>query len=170
VENSILNPLRYLPLLLICLFAYQNCDPVENTDSPTERSFEADTLAIGSVDMQKTLHFKMDRQEMTMDWMSGEMNDSGQCLKAEKLNELRSLFSQAGVCQKNMEYSDDILCAQVYTEPYAEVYLEDEGELTALGEKHSACPESEIELCFENQRVQSIISDLKMDTDFESCP
>ncbi len=113
-----------------------------------------------------------------MNFETGQLTQSedpswiGRCLNERKLSRINHYLTDNSLCEIENDVPDDRMCSMVYTFPYMEVFVGEDEVRTKVGEATSACPETEVVLCDNNDSAEGMIRNLDIDNDFNKshCP
>lgn len=167
---------RYFFWAVILIFLGQNCvPPEEGLDSFHKESTVKETLDLGDVDLDRPIAFKVEGVDLEMELSRGEVikgenpDWEGFCLNESQLQTITELLSDSGVCLTRHQYPKDTLCTLQYQYPFLSLFLVNGTDRADLGEKNSGCPSETLHLCEKNGELESIISVLKFNQDFDLC-
>lgn len=153
-------------LVIVLFFSYQNCSqkqfPVEtaqksqSVDSRKLSDLEVSTLKFFTEqdsEIQKGSHkfYVKTKKLYSLDASSGVLAEHDQaadslntyCLTPELVSEIHSIIARSSICKSGPAKAE--VCAQVITEPYAELVTSNE--VIQLGSASDACGSNKVDLC-----------------------
>ena len=160
-------------LIIVLFFSYQNCSQKQFTDEPSQKSQNVvSSQKLSDLQVQNLKFFTEKDSELqsgshkiyvktktlySLDTESGVLAEHDQaadtlntyCLNAQLLSEIRSLISVSSICRSGPSTAE--ACAQVITEPYAELMTA--SDVIQLGSASDACGSNKIDLCDDQSSV-----------------
>lgn len=160
-------------LVIVLFFSYQNCSQQKLSDEPSQKALnKVDSQNLSELQVQNLKFYTEKDSEIqkgahkfyvktktlySLDTESGVLAEHDQaadtlntyCLNAELLTEVRMIISNSSVCRSGPSTAE--ACAQVITEPYAE--LTTSNDVIQLGSASDACGSNKIDLCDEQANI-----------------
>ncbi len=160
-------------LVVVLFFSYQNCSQTQFADETSQKSQNVvSSQKLSDLQVQNLKFFTEKDSEIqkgdhkfyvktktlySLDTESGVLAEHDQaadtlntyCLNTELLSEIRSLISGSSICRSGPSTAE--ACAQVITEPYAELVTA--SDLIQLGLASDACGSNKIDLCDDQSSV-----------------
>lgn len=153
-------------LVIVLFFSYQNCSQKQFADETSKPENIVSSQKLSDLQVQNIKFFTEKDSEIqkgshkfyvktktlySLDTESGVLAEHDQaadtlntyCLNPELLSEVRAIISTSSICRSGHSAAE--ACAQVITEPYAELITA--SEVIQLGSASDACGSNKVDLC-----------------------
>lgn len=160
----------------ICLIlGFQNCSQssLSGNDTNTGSSEKVESLeSVSKVEL-----VSHDESQWVLDVNSGQINytsrsgvvSATRCLSQEDQAELKSIFENASICEKDYASGEGVACTAIYTPGYA-VLVSDNSDRMALGEAFNGCGYGQKEICgIKGSSFKAFLTHISSNIDSMSC-